>query len=896
MRSKAIFLICALGFLFSKNAGAQIDSLDQESRNEPPKGMEIISKRTWNSKTFLNADNTVTVEISSGYLHYRDRDGRFQEIDRRIVVSPDSTSYQVTKGLYAANFGFDLQKEAYPISFEMSDSTRFRAKLTSLAYYNRASKQIVTLEEVRDIKGIVNGNKIRYPEAFNGVDVEFEYLDAKLKQYAYLSQKARDNLPDPESLGLNPNNTDLVLVTQIDLPDSLEAFANNTKISTKPQGKIRLAFEGEDGVEFRNTGGKLKFLLPADFAFANAGRDSASEESSSRRMWRRFYSSGNNNLMLTGVSVKWLDKQPEGTIVLDPTVSLTPPTDDVWIEYNSYTNFDSYTQIRIGRGDWYGWKRSLVRFDVSAIPQNATIQSATLQLYFYGKYGTTIVNRTIQCHQVLQQWYEGYANWFYRYGGATWNVPGVGFDGIDAKVTPEDAQNWYNEYPTWKSYNITALTQQWANGTQPNYGVIFWATNEDDYTDADEKWCYSSEYSDATKRPKLVVTISVNPLVDIAYDALSRPTTITYANGVTETNLYDVNRGWMTRRDYQKSGSNIYYFKSDLATDFDKAGNLKHVEYKHKSDAAQTMDYVYNRLYRLTQFTPSGGAAKSYGYDRNGNLNSFEGLTFTYPNKNNQLKEVKNGSTVITTYLYDKAGRVNQINSTSVTHNLHSNMTAHGSNTYAYDAFSQRIRKTESGVSKYYITSGPQVLAEYSNNSGPDAEYIYALGRMISKFDPSKGYLWFYVDHLGSTRLVDGPDSQTDMRRDYYPYGQAYLAAGTDQAAYQFTGKELDNVTGLYYFGARYYERSIGRWLVPDPIVSDFSPYSYAHNSPLQYVDPDGQSWFPVWLGLNLVNLFFNEARGPRVRNGSIGGNSYLNPGIRPTFGRSGFVDDFSGR
>ncbi|MCI0550703.1 MAG: hypothetical protein L0287_07090, partial [Anaerolineae bacterium] len=201
MRSKAIFLICALGFLFSKNAGAQIDSLDQESRNEPPKGMEIISKRTWNSKTFLNADNTVTVEISSGYLHYRDRDGRFQEIDRRIVVSPDSTSYQVTKGLYAANFGFDLQKEAYPISFEMSDSTRFRAKLTSLAYYNRASKQIVTLEEVRDIKGIVNGNKIRYPEAFNGVDVEFEYLDAKLKQYAYLSQKARDNLPDPESLG-----------------------------------------------------------------------------------------------------------------------------------------------------------------------------------------------------------------------------------------------------------------------------------------------------------------------------------------------------------------------------------------------------------------------------------------------------------------------------------------------------------------------------------------------------------------------------------------------------------------------------------------------------------------------------------------------------------------------
>jgi hypothetical protein len=87
---------------------------------------------------------------------------------------------------------------------------------------------------------------------------------------------------------------------------------------------------------------------------------------------------------------------------------------------------------------------------------------------------------------------------------------------------------------------------------------------------------------------------------------------------------------------------------------------------------------------------------------------------------------------------------------------------------------------------------------------------------------------------------------------------------------------------------------------VPDPIVSDFSPYSYAHNSPLQYVDPVGQFPWPaigIWVGLNLLNATFNQIRGPRVRNSPIGlGNSYLNSGIRPTTGRSGFVDDFSGR
>lgn len=98
----------------------------------------------------------------------------------------------------------------------------------------------------------------------------------------------------------------------------------------------------------------------------------------------------------------------------------------------------------------------------------------------------------------------------------------------------------------------------------------------------------------------------------------------------------------------------------------------------------------------------------------------------------------------------------------------------------------QRLSKTESGVSQYYITSGPTILAEYANDSGPTAEYIYALGRMVAKFDPGKGHLFYYVDHLNSTRLLDG--GTTTLRRDYYPFGNDYYAAG-NETAYQFTQK-----------------------------------------------------------------------------------------------------------
>jgi RHS repeat-associated protein len=133
------------------------------------------------------------------------------------------------------------------------------------------------------------------------------------------------------------------------------------------------------------------------------------------------------------------------------------------------------------------------------------------------------------------------------------------------------------------------------------------------------------------------------------------------------------------------------------------------------------------------------------------------------------------------------------------------------------------------------------------------------------------------------------------MRRDYYPYGQAYTIAGNDQTAYQFTQKELDNVTGFYYFGARYYDPSIGRWLVPDPVVNDFSPYSYCYNSPLQYVDPKGESIFPalIYLGVMAYKAYYEYKHGPSPNQG----RPYME-NMRPTSSYGGiptsYIDVFS--
>jgi len=83
----------------------------------------------------------------------------------------------------------------------------------------------------------------------------------------------------------------------------------------------------------------------------------------------------------------------------------------------------------------------------------------------------------------------------------------------------------------------------------------------------------------------------------------------------------------------------------------------------------------------------------------------------------------------------------------------------------------------------------------------------------------------------------------------YKAFGETKYELGTYDNNHRFAGKELDE-TGLYYFGARYYDKSLGRWLVPDPKSSPSdlnlrdpqtsNPYVYCTNNPIKFIDPNG--------------------------------------------------------
>ncbi|MEW6619281.1 MAG: RHS repeat-associated core domain-containing protein [bacterium] len=126
--------------------------------------------------------------------------------------------------------------------------------------------------------------------------------------------------------------------------------------------------------------------------------------------------------------------------------------------------------------------------------------------------------------------------------------------------------------------------------------------------------------------------------------------------------------------------------------------------------------------------------------------------------------------------------------------------------------------------------------------------YIHANGQLVAKLheEPlgaSAKIYYYHNDHLGSPRAITDKDGKVVENYFYYPFGSGGPVGGPT-----FTGKELDD-SGLFYFGARYYDPALGRFITPDPIqAAGQNLYVYCYNNPLGYVDPNGEWAFIPFL------------------------------------------------
>ncbi len=110
------------------------------------------------------------------------------------------------------------------------------------------------------------------------------------------------------------------------------------------------------------------------------------------------------------------------------------------------------------------------------------------------------------------------------------------------------------------------------------------------------------------------------------------------------------------------------------------------------------------------------------------------------------------------------------------------------------------------------------------------------------------GTYFYHRNHVNSSSVITDSLGGEATRYVYLPFGEISKqnSCGVDTVTAKFTGKEYDEETNLYYYGARYYDPAIGRFLSPDTVLPSLTDaqtlnrYSYVRNNPIVYVDPTG--------------------------------------------------------
>ena len=200
---------------------------------------------------------------------------------------------------------------------------------------------------------------------------------------------------------------------------------------------------------------------------------------------------------------------------------------------------------------------------------------------------------------------------------------------------------------------------------------------------------------------------------------------------------------------------------------------------------------------------------------------------------------------------------------------------------YVYNSNDERVAKYTDRSETLYFNNFWSWHTDPANiySHGQLSKHIY-LGdtRIVTKVSQEvdntiggekQRVFYYHTDHLGSASLVTDYRGNEYERLEYTPYGELWVdLGGYTEGTYlpfKFSAKEMDEETGLYYFGARYLDPKYSMWISADPALGEYIPqagrdkneqlpgmggvythinfhlYHYAGNNPVKYVDPDGR-------------------------------------------------------
>jgi RHS repeat-associated protein len=404
---------------------------------------------------------------------------------------------------------------------------------------------------------------------------------------------------------------------------------------------------------------------------------------------------------------------------------------------------------------------------------------------------------------------------------------------------------------------------------------------------------------------RAVETLGVNPSstpkrYGYVYDGLNRLTAGYYQNPLnptskenTESLSYDLNGNISSL--YRTS---VVEYGNTTATMID---NLEYIyETANKSNKLTNInDYAYN-------YTGYEGGGNTIGYDLNGNMTNMpdKGIGTIQYNHLNLPKHLEysrssNESVVIDTKYSADGAKRSKTNTTTIFGIMGYTTTIKITDyldDFQYLSSPAPITPPGGGGSSGSFVANSETsraleVQAFTLDDGSTTKNLLGVKTADLQFFPTAEgfydytkdqYIYQYKDHLGNTRVSFGRNSLGNLEivdnNDYYPFGMNHLKSGTSffgtssYKNYKYNGKELQE-SGMYDYGARMYMSDIGRWGVVDPLaemMTRHSPYNYAFNNTIMFIDPDGMS--PI--GNDLTSDFekndrqeLNEFNNPRGNN-----------------------------
>ncbi|WP_231879562.1 RHS repeat-associated core domain-containing protein [Methylomonas koyamae] len=313
---------------------------------------------------------------------------------------------------------------------------------------------------------------------------------------------------------------------------------------------------------------------------------------------------------------------------------------------------------------------------------------------------------------------------------------------------------------------------------------------------------------------------------------------------------------------------------------YDGLGRRKTNQETLSGQTTLSYTYGYDPLDRLINVN-NGTAAQTqaFGYDVYGNRvqkqigNPITATTAYKHNAANQLTEVHqtdlNGA-LLEAYLYDEAGNQSKkCSGGTVTRASDTACTGGTQNQYGYDSFQRlsqfvsngvttgqyryddqgrRIQKTEGATTTNYLYDGQSLYAEYPGSGWTTANAVYVqagqdhpLARLTGNINlPSATAAYYHQDGLGSVLATTNAAKTITATQRFDAYGSKIGGTGT-VPQYGYTGREPD-ASGLIYYRARYYDPNQIRFTQRDPLgyTDGLNRYSYVHNNPINFNDPNG--------------------------------------------------------